>query len=89
MVFEEITEEELEDLIEELRDAQSEARMAEERFHNAIVAVRDEGGLTFREIGEITEIAYSWVNKLYRRAKKDQARQDDPVLRRLSSDERP
>lgn len=88
MVFEEITEEELEELIRELQDAQSEARMAEERFHNAIVAVRDEGGLTFREIGEITETAFSWINKLYRRAKENQARQNDAVLRRLSSDER-
>jgi len=60
------------DYVEELRDAQAAAGMAEVRFHTAIVDAR-EAGLTFREIGEITEIAHSWIFKIYRRRKKNKA----------------
>lgn len=81
MVFEEITEEELEDLVREVQIAQSEATSAEERFHRAIVELKDLGGLTFREIGEITETAHSWIYKIYKR-QKDKESKDEARLRR-------
>ena len=43
------------------------ADKAEKEYHDAIIAARDERGWTFKEIGEVTDTASSWIFKLYHR----------------------
>lgn len=69
-------EDDAEEMARQLRRDQDAVRVAEREFHTTIVRAKDEVGFTFREIGEVTEIAHSWVHKIYRRRKKDQARRD-------------
>lgn len=76
--------EEVEDLVREVQIAQSEVTSAEARFHRALIRLRDEGGLTFREIGEVTETAHSWIYKVYKR-EKNKARQDEARARRYGT----
>lgn len=72
---------EVNEIIQELEDANTEARMAEQRFHRTIVRAKDDAGFTFREISSVTGIAHSWIYKLYKR-EKNQARQDGRRVRR-------
>lgn len=71
----------VEEAVEELIDAHTQARMAEDRLHSAVVRAKDDAGLTFREIGSILGLAHSWVYKLYKR-EKNQTGQDVSGVRR-------
>ena len=44
---------------------------AEREFIGFIIELKDKYGWTFREIGELAEIAHSWIFKLYRRGKRE------------------
>jgi DNA-directed RNA polymerase specialized sigma24 family protein len=62
---------EVTEMVSDLRRTRDAIRAAEATFARTVVQAHDQGGFTFREIGEITEIAYSWIHKIYRRAKKN------------------
>lgn len=56
-------------IAEALLHFQRLAMKAENTYHDQIVQAKDEGGWTFREIGEVLGIAHSWTYKLYKRRK--------------------
>ena len=44
---------------------------AEREFIGFIIELKDKYGWTFLEIGELADIAHSWIFKLYRRGKRE------------------